>query len=45
MISTYFGHPIAIVRRGRKNTCIRFESGRTKVVPNDSIKEQVVKAC
>ena len=44
MIATYFGHPIAIVRRGGKNTRIRFESGRTKVVPNNTIREQVLEA-
>jgi hypothetical protein len=42
MQAMYFGHKVAIVRRGAKNTRIRFQSGRTKVVSNDTIKEVTV---
>ena len=41
-IASYYGHPVAVVRRGRKNSRIRFESGRTKLVPNDYIRIAVV---
>ena len=35
---TYFGHPVSIVRRGCKRTRIRFVSGRTKLVPSNTIR-------
>lgn len=37
-IATYFGHPVTIVRRGRKHTRIRFTSGRVKLVPTEKIR-------
>lgn len=41
-IASYYGHPVVVVRRGRKNTRIRFESGRTKVVANECLRIAVV---
>lgn len=40
----YYGHQVTIVRRGAKNTRVRFASGRTKVVPNETLKEATTKA-
>lgn len=44
MNPTYFGHPVKIIRRGRKHTRIRFVSGRTKLVPSETIRYQVLTA-
>ena len=37
LLAAYYGHRVTIVRRGAKNTRIRFDSGRTKVVPNEKL--------
>lgn len=34
----YYGHPVTLVRRGGKNSRIRFRSGKLKLVPNESLK-------
>lgn len=39
MQAAYYGHQVTIVRRGAKNSRIRFVSGNTKVVPNDTLKK------
>lgn len=42
--ATYFGHAVTIVRRGRKHTRIQFVSGRTKLVPSETIRYQLLTA-
>jgi len=44
MQPTYFGHPVFIIRRGAKNTRIRFVSGRQKLVPTSDVRYKPISA-
>lgn len=44
VVAYYFGHPVSVIRRGRKHTRIRLVSGRTKLVPSEVIRYQLAMA-